>query len=176
MADRMLAEFASADAAAAVIRQLRDQGYRAIEAYMPFPSHEIEDALGARRSPLPVAIFIIAISAAAAAYLLQWLTTAYLYPLVVGNRPPHFPLAFLIITFEMGILAAGLTAFFGTLGLGRLVKLVDDVQGTSGFESVTRDAFWVEVSMTDDQFDLQRTPQLLSDGGALQIERAGGLR
>ncbi len=173
MADRLLAEYATQDAAAAVIRQLREQGYRRIEAYLPFPSHEIEDALGQRRSSLPVAIFLIAISAA---YLLQWLTNAYLYPLVVGNRPPHFPLPYLIITFEMGILAAGLTCFFGTLGLGRLVRLIDDVQGTAGFESVTRDAFWVEVSMRDDQFDLQRTQQLLSDGGALRIERAGGLQ
>jgi hypothetical protein len=176
MADRLLAEFATADAAAAVIRQLREQNYRAIEAYLPFPSHEVEDALGARPSRLPIAIFTIAISGAAAAYLLEWLTTAFLYPLVVGGRPPHFPLAYLIITFEMGILSAGLTAFFGTLGLGRLFRLVDDVQGTPGFESVTRDAFWVEVSMTDDQFDVHRTPELLSDGGALRIERAGGLK
>ena len=176
MADRLLVEFATPDAAAAMIRRLRDEGYRRIEAYLPFPSHEIEDALGARPSRLPIAIFIIAICGAGGAYLLQWLTNAYLYPLVVGSRPPHFPLPFLIITFEMGILAAGLTAFFGTLGLGRLVRLVDDVQGTAGFESVTRDAFWVEISMDDDEFDLQRTQQLLSDGGALRIERAGGLR
>lgn len=175
MADRLLAEFATEDAAAAVIRQLRDQGYRLIEAYLPFPSHSIEDALGARRSPLPLVIFTIAIATAAGAYLLQWLTNAYLYPLVVGNRPPHFALPFLIITFEMGILAAGLTAFFGTLGFGRLVRLVDDVQGTPGFDSVTRDGFWVEVSMRDEQFELQRMFQLLSDGGALRIERAGGL-
>jgi hypothetical protein len=125
---------------------------------------------------LPFVIFGFGIGGAAAAYFLQWFLTAYLYPLVVGSRPPHFPLPFVIITFEMGVLAAGLCSFFAPLFLGRLFRLTDDVQGTPGFESVTRDRFWLEISTRDPAYDADRTRRTLSDAGALRIETPGVLR
>jgi len=170
MADRMLAEYPSEAAIVHAIHRLREDGYVDIEAYMPFGSHVVEHALDRPRSRLPIAIFVVGICAALGAYLLQWFLVAYLYPLVVGGRPPHFPLAFIIITFEMGILFSGFAAFFGTLGLGRLVRLVDGVQGTPGFDSATRDRFWLEVSMRDPAFDPERTRQVLADAGALRVE------
>ena len=176
MADRVLAEFATEEAIVDAIRRLHDDGYRRIEAYLPYPSHAVEDALGLRRSRLPLAIFVIGISGALGAYALQWFLTAYLYPLVVGSRPPHFPLAYLIITFEMGVLLAGLTAFFGTLALGRLVRLTDDVQSTPGFESVTRDRFWLEVGTGDPAYDDIRTHETLFDAGAMRIAEPEGYR
>ncbi len=173
MPDRLLAEFDSEAAAAAAIRRLHHDGCRRVEAYMPFPSHEIDAALGERRSRLPWMIFVAGVCGAGGAYFLQWLLEAYLYPLVVGSRPTHFPLAFVIITFEMGVLAAGVFAFVGTLWLGRLVRLTDEVQGTAGFESVTRDRFWVEVSMRDPAYDEQVTPRTLRELGALRVESGG---
>ena len=95
---------------------------------------------------------------------------------IVGGRPPHFPLAFVIITFEMGVLFAGLSAFFGTLVLGRLVRLLDEVQGTPGFDSATRDRFWLEVSARDPAYDAGGTRRLLSETGALRIEAPEVLR
>src|SRR4051794_5173898 len=121
MAERMLSEFADETAIIVAIRRLQDAGFRRLETYMPFPSHLVEEALGHPRSRLPIAIFFFGICGAGAAYFLQWLLDAYLYPLDVGGRPPHFPLVFVIITFEMGVLAASLCAFFGTLVLGKLV-------------------------------------------------------
>ncbi len=171
MADRMLAEFPTEGALATAIRVLRGHGYRALDAYLPFPSHHVEEALARPPSRLPIAIFIIGIGAAIGAYSLQWLLDAYLYPLVTGGRPPHFPLAFIIITFEMGVLFASFAAYFGTLIVGRLVRLRDEVQGTPGFESVTRDRFWIEVATSDGAFHDERTPALLLDLGATRIER-----
>jgi len=174
MADRLLAEFADEAAIIAAIRRLRDEGYGRLEVYMPFSSHEVEDALvgatGAHRSRLPLAIFLFGIGGAGAAYFLQWLLVAYLYPLDTGGRPPHFPLAFVIITFEMGVLVASLCAFFGTLILGRLVRLTDDVQGTPGFQSVTGDRFWLEVPAQSAADEPERTRQALIDAGASRVE------
>jgi hypothetical protein len=177
MPDRMLAEYADEDAIAAAIRALHGEGYRRLEAYLPFPSHVVEDALGHPRSRLPFAIFGCGLCGAGGAYFLQWLLVGYLYPLDAGGRPPHFPLAFVIIAFEMGVLLAGLAAFFGTLVLGRLVRLTDEVQGTPGFESVTRDRFWLEVSLGDPAAgDPDRTRAALVACGAHRVELAGGAR
>jgi Protein of unknown function (DUF3341) len=170
MADRLLAEFEDEAAIIGAIRRLREEGYPRLEVYLPFPSHEVEESLGARRSRLPLAIFVCGICGAGGAYFLQWLLVGYLYPLEVGGRPPHFPLAFVIITFEMGVLAASLCAFFGTLILGRLVRLTDDVQATPGFGSATRDRFWLEVSTPDPAHGPERARELLGDAGALRVE------
>src|SRR5688500_3039859 len=87
MPDRMLAEYATEDEAVAAIHRLHAEGYRRIEAYAPFPSHEIDDALGHHPSHLPFAVFAVGILATLGAYSLQWLLVGYLYPLVVGGRP-----------------------------------------------------------------------------------------
>lgn len=173
MPDRMLAEYADEDALIAALRRMREKGYRRIEVYMPFPSHHVEDALEMPRSRLGFAIGIVGLTAAGCAYALQWLLVGHLYPLVVGARPPHFPLAFVLITFEMGVLFAGFASFFGVLGLGRLVRLTDAVQDTPGFESVTKDKFWLEVLATDPEFDVERTQADFRDAGALRVEVPG---
>ncbi len=176
MPERMLGEFEDEHAIVAAIRRLRDEGYRRLEAYMPFPSHEVDDALGGDRSRLPLVIFGFGIGGAGTAYFLQYLLDGYLYPLDAGGRQPHFPLAFVIITFEMGVLAASLCAYFGPLILGRLFRLTDDVQGTPGFESVTRDRFWLEVSAGDPAYEPERTRRTLMECGALRIELPEGPR
>src|SRR5262245_2741035 len=111
MADRLLAEFATSGDLCAAIRRLQARGHRRLEAYTPIPVEEVEEALGRNSSRLPVVIFAAGMTGAVFTYLLQWFLVAHLYPLDVGGRPPHFPLAFIVISFEMGILAASLTAF-----------------------------------------------------------------
>jgi hypothetical protein len=170
MAERLLAEFEDEHATVAALGRLHDAGFRELEVYMPFPSIEVERALARPRSRLPLTIFLFGIAGAAGAYFLQWFLVGFLYPLDVGGRPPHFPLAFVIITFEMTVLAASLTAFVGTLVKGRLVRLTDDVQNTPGFESVTRDRFWIELVLDTPAHDPDRTRALLTACGALRIE------
>ncbi|NVB81802.1 MAG: DUF3341 domain-containing protein [Kofleriaceae bacterium] len=170
MPDRILAEFPNEDAIVSAIERLRRDGFAKLEAYMPFPSHEVEAALGRRPSRLPWAIFLVGGSAAVGAYLLQWYLVGYLYPLVVGSRPPHFPLAFIIITFEMGILFSGFASFFGPLVLGRLFRLNDEVQNTPGFVSATRDSFWLEIRTSDPAYRDEDTRKLLTEAGATRVE------
>lgn len=170
MAERVLAEFAGPAELAAALRGLRERGYRRLDAFLPFHAPEVEEALDARPSRLPRVVFAGGIAAAAGAYLLQWILVAHFYPLDVGGRPPHFPLAFLIITFEMGVLFAAFTAVAAVLQRGRLVRLADEVQGTPGFESATRDRFWLEVAADDPLFDLDRTRADLIELGALRVE------
>lgn len=169
MAERMIGELASEHELVAAIHGMRERGYRDVDAYVPYLSHEVSDALEMPGSPMPWAVLIAGLSGAGGAYFLQWLLTAYLYPLNVGGRPPHFPLAYVLITFEMGVLIASLTAFFGVLVGGRLVRLVDGVQGLDGFRSASRDGFWIEVRVRERAEDLSRCRQALTDLGARRI-------
>jgi hypothetical protein len=165
---RLLAEYAEPDQLLDAIDGLRTEGYEEIEAYTPYPVHGIDRVLGARRSRLPIAVFVLGLSGAGAAYALQWLLNAYLYPLNVGGRPPHFPLSFVPITFEMGVLAAALTASFGVVWLGSLFRPWHPVFEAPGIESATLDHFWLEVVTGDPD----ETRRLLERGGALRVVAA----
>ncbi|HEY8943403.1 MAG TPA: DUF3341 domain-containing protein [Polyangiaceae bacterium] len=174
MAEMVLAEFDSAERLAAAVRSLRERGYEHLEAHTPYSTEEVRRALGTTRSRLPRVIFLAGVFGAGGAYFLQWLTVAYLYPLDVGGRPPHFPLAFVPITFEMGVLLAAFTAFFGTLFAGRLLKLWDPVFEVEGFESASIDRFWLRVDRADEELDRSALHSALSELGALRVAVVGG--
>lgn len=166
----LLIEFDTPDALAQAARRLRERGLTDLDAYVPYSTEQVREALGIPRSRLPVAVLCAALSGAGAAYWLEWYTTARLYPLDVGGRPPHMPLAFVPITFEMGVLLASFTAFFGVLVLGRLVKLWDPVFEVEGFETSSVDRFWLRVDGTDPRFDPERTREELARFRPLRVE------
>jgi hypothetical protein len=145
MKTSLLVEFADAGALAGAARTLRRRPELTLDAYTPYSSEEVREALALPPSRLPPIVFAAACLGAGAAYWLQWFTTAYLYPVNVGGRPPHMPLAFVPISFEMGVLAAALTAFAGVLAFGKLIKLWDPVFEVPGFEAASVDRFWLRV-------------------------------
>jgi hypothetical protein len=173
MREGLLAEFTEPGQLVAAMHAMREHGYQHLDAYTPYPLPETELAAGLRRSRLPVLVFVIAISAAAGAYSLQWYLNAYLYPIDVGGRPPHMPLPYLIITFEMGILFAALTAFFGVLAYARATRLWDPVFEVVGFERASIDRFFLEVDRRDPLFDDSGTTAHLQELGALRVIHFG---
>lgn len=158
----LLTEFGSPEDLALAARHLRAQGERRLDAYTPYSTEAVREALELEPSPLSRLVFVGAVLGAAGAYFLEWYTTAHLYPLNVGGRPPHMPLPFVPIAFEMGVLLAAFTAFFGVLVGGRLLKLWDPVFEVPGFESVSVDRFWLRVDESDSAFDPVRLQQELS--------------
>ncbi|MBV8756519.1 MAG: DUF3341 domain-containing protein [Deltaproteobacteria bacterium] len=143
------AEFADEPALLAAIRRARARGLSQLEVYSPVPSEQIDAALGKPRSRLAVACGLGALAGALGAYALQWYLVAYLYPIDLGGRPPHMPLAYLIITIEMGFLVGALAVFVGFLIAARLVRLWDPISDVPGIESATRDKFWLAIDGDD---------------------------
>jgi len=168
---RWYAEFTDPGALAGAIAQVRTWGAARLEAYTPYPAPEVERALGAPPSRLSIAVLAAGLGAAAGAYGLQWLLNAYLYPLDVGGRPPHFPLAYVPITFEMGVLFAALTAFASVLVRGRLLRPWHPVFEIEGIESATETRCWLEIEPPAGA-DPNQLVAVLGEAGALSIHRA----
>jgi hypothetical protein len=154
---RVLAEFSDAAALAAAISQLRARGYRELDAYTPYSTEEVREALAWQRSRLSWLVLLGALLGGAGAYLLQWYLVAFLYPLNVGGRPPHMPLAFVPISFEMAVLGGAVAAFLSVLVGGRLLRWWDPVFEAEGFETASVDRFWLEVRDADPRFDATET-------------------
>lgn len=165
------AEFEEPELLVQALAAVRQWGPARVEAYTPYPVAAIERALDAPPSRLPYAIFAGGMGGAAGAYGLQWLLNAYLYPLDVGGRPPHFPLSYVPITFEMGVLFASLTAFFGVLFAGRLLQLWTPEREVDGIESATKTSFWLVVMTDAPTADLERLGTLLVQHGARVVRR-----
>jgi hypothetical protein len=155
-----MAEFETADAMVAAVKRLQAAGYTTLDMYTPYPIHGSDELLKLKRSPVPYIVFTAGMCGAAGAYGLQWFLNAFLYPLNVGGRPPHAGPAFIIVTFEMGVLFAALTAFAIVFVLAGLPRLWHPIFEIEGFERASIDRFWISVESDDPKYGAQTRADL----------------
>lgn len=171
MTNAVVAEWETPEDLLRVARAVRERGYLRLDAYTPFPVHGLSEALGQTRSKLTWIVFPFSACGLLGAYLLQWWCNAVDYPINVGGRPPNAILAFIIICFELTVLATGLAAFFTTFVLARLPHLTHPVFDVTGFERASIDRFWLAVDAEDAKFDEEGTVRLLEELGAKTVAR-----
>jgi hypothetical protein len=149
----VIAEFSSVGDLVAGIEATRERGYRHIDAYTPFPSHEVIHALHLPPSRLPWIVLAGGIFGLVGGYFLQWYAHVVDYPINIGGRPLHSWPYMVPITFECTILGAALAAVFGMLALNRLPTPYHPLFNDSRFALASRDAFFLCVEATDPKFD-----------------------
>lgn len=165
----LLASFDGAEPLLGAVRELRARGYRCLDAYTPFPVEGLPQALGLRRSRMPLVMLAGGLVGGVGAYLLQWWTAVVDYPINVGGRPLHAWPAFIPVTFEMTILfaaLAGVAALFLRCGLPRLHHPLFDIPD---FTLATRNRFFLAIEAQDGCFDRHRTARTLRELGALRV-------
>lgn len=150
MVASVIARFESAAALTSAIKAARAAGYSRIDAYAPFPAPEVISALGVRERLVPVAALIAGVLVAAGAYFMQWYSAVISYPYVVAGKPLHSWPAFLVIPFELGILAAVITAVAVMLIGNRLPKPHHPVFDWPEFDRASSDGFFLLVEYDDD--------------------------
>src|SRR5213082_2570186 len=104
----------------ATTRQAYEAGYRCMDAYSPFPVEGLAEALGRRRTAIPLIVLVGGVLGGSGGYFMQWYAMARDYPLNVAGRPLHSWPAFIPITFELTILTAALCALAGMIILNKL--------------------------------------------------------
>lgn len=170
---RLLAEFASPEAMAQALADLRTAGYRELETYTPFEMPRTTPALGLRRPRLPWIVAIGGLAGGVVAYWIQWFANSWSYPLNVGGRPVHPVPAFIPATFEGTVLVAALVAFFGLFISLRLPALWHPVFEIDGFERATVDRFWIEVGAVQSELDAHEMRRIVGEAGALRVVPLG---
>src|SRR5579871_1524386 len=117
MTNRLYGVVAEFDNPSELVRAAREKGYRKLDAYTPFPVEELTDALHLHKNRLPLIVLIGGILGGLSGYLLQYYVTVVYFPINIAGRPLHSWPAYIIITFELTILFAALSAVFGLLAL-----------------------------------------------------------
>ena len=141
----VMAAFGTPDALLAAVRALRERQIGPLEAYTPASVEGLADALGCRRSRLPLLALLGGVAGGAGGYLMQWYSAVIAYPIHVGGRPLHSWPLFIPVTFELTILGAVLATVVGMLAANGLPRLRHPIFGAPGFDLATRDRYFLCV-------------------------------
>ena len=162
----LLAEFSSSQDLIRAIDHARGLGYSKLEAYTPMPIHAVTEALG-HKNRLPLVVLCGGVLGAVGGYLMQYWISVHAYPLNVGGRPLNSWPSFMIVTFEMTILCAALSAVLGMLALNGLPRPHHPVFAVPGFELASRNRFFLLVPHYDPLFDRKRVREMLDESNPL---------
>ena len=158
----LMAEFDDPTALVVATGRARDEGYRRMDAYSPFPIEELHGALGTPPSRLPLIVLIGGLFGCLSGYGLQYWVSVIAYPVNVGGKPWHSWPAFIPVTFECTILAAALSCVFGMLALNGLPMPYHPVFNVPRFALASRDRFFLCIKAHDPMFDLELTKKFLA--------------
>jgi hypothetical protein len=163
----LVATFADSHRLLAAVRAVREANVRIHDVYAPYPVHDLDHAMGLRRSRLPLVTLVAGASALAFAVFFQFYTTVLDWPLNVGGKPDNSSLAFVPISFELTVLIGGLSTFAALLLRTRLFPGKRERLPVPG---VTNDTLALVVRPADNRFELARARSLLQFWGANEIE------
>ena len=165
----ILAEFDTPEAILEAARRVRDEGYRSVEAYSPFPVHGLARTLGFRQRALPLIVLAGGVIGGLTGFGMQYWSAVSYYPMNIGGRPDNSWPAFIPVTFEMTILGAALFAVLGMLALNGLPMPYHPVFHVPEFKLASRDRFFILVLERDPLFDPERTRLFLEGLAPLSV-------
>ena len=157
----VMAEFDSPTALVNAARAARDKGYRKLDAYSPFPIGELSDVLDLHKNRLPLIVLAGGILGGMVGYLMQYYVTVWDFPINIGGRPLHSWPAYIVITFEMTILLAAISAVMGLLALCGLPMFYHPAFNVPRFALASRNRFFLSIEATDPLFDARATSEFL---------------
>jgi hypothetical protein len=166
----LLAEFASADRLLEAVKRTQSEGFRAIDAFSPYPVEGMADVLKLGRDRR---IGWITIAGGLFGFLGMIGVQLYVnadYPIEVGNRPLIAWPAFFVVDFELMILCAVLFAVIGMFLIIGLPKLYHPLFGVPRFGLASEDRFFLYIDASDPKFEPDETRTFLGKLGAWTIE------
>jgi hypothetical protein len=157
----LMAEFETPGTLVSAAERARLAGYRQMDAYSPIPIHELDEALGLRRTRLPMLVLAGGIIGGLSGYALEYWSQTMAYPMNVGGRPYHSWPHFIPVAFETTVLGAALSAFVGMWALNKLPMPYHPVFNVPAFARASKDRFFLCIEATDPRFDRQATQRFL---------------
>jgi hypothetical protein len=153
----LMAEFDSVTDVVKAAEQVRDAGFVKTDAFSPFPIHEMDEALGIKRSVLPFLIFAGGVMGCLGGLALVYWTHSIEYPINVAGRPHFSFAAFIPPMYELTILLSSFTAVFGMLLLNGLPQPYHPVFNVPRFSLAMREKFFLLIEAADEKFNYEDT-------------------
>ena len=165
----VLAEFANPADVIHACEKIRDAGYQDWDMHTPFPIHGMEEAIGIKRTKLPLIAACVGLTAASLGFCMQYFMNID-YKMVVQGKPYTAWEPFVPITFELGILFTAFTCIIGMLALNGLPRHHHALFSSQKFLDCSDDKFFIAIESVDPKFDPKLTRELLRNSGATSVD------
>lgn len=165
----IMAEFDEPQRLLDAARRAREEGYRCMEAYTPFPVEGLSKVIGVRRLWVPLIVLIGGICGGLGGFFMQYYAAALHYPLNIGGRPLWSWPAFIPITFELTVLCAALSGAFGMLAINGLPQPSHPVFNVEQFGLATQTKFFLCIEAADPKFSIEETREFLESLNAREV-------
>ena len=166
----LMAEFADPTSLVAAAKRTHAEGYRKVDAFTPFPMHELFDALEINDTKLQKVVLGAGILGAFAGFGLCYWTQVIAYPLNIGGRPFNSWPSFIPVTFELTILFAAAATVLSMILMNGLPMPYHPVFNVRRFaERASQDGLFLAIEAEDPKFDRERTRAFLQSLGAREV-------
>jgi len=157
----VMAEFDTTEQLVEAAAKARAAGYEYVNAYTPFPVEGLPEALGFRRSNVPLITLIGGLLGGTGGFFMQYWMAAISYPQNIGGRPLNSWPAFIPVTFELTVLGAAAFAVLGMLALNKLPQPHHPVFNAPRFALASNNRFFLCIEARDPKFDRVQASQFL---------------
>lgn len=165
----LMAEFNTVEVLIKATRRAREEGYRCMDAYTPFPVEELGDLLNARSAWIPLIVLGGGVTGLLVGFAMQYWMNGIDYPYDVGGRPLLSLPAFVPVSFELTILLASLAAVLGMLAMNGLPMPYHPVFNVARFARASQDRFFLVIESRDPFFKYDKTRRFLQGLGASEV-------
>jgi hypothetical protein len=166
----LMAEFPDPTALVQAVRRTRAEGYRRMDAFSPYPIHELFEVLELDDKRLPFLVLLGGIAGCIAGFGLCYWVSVIAYPLNIGGRPYNSWPSFIPVTFEVTILLAALTTVLALIVLNGLPMPYHPVFNVKRFaEHASQDGLFLAIEADDPKFDINNTREFLQGLGAREV-------
>lgn len=148
------------------VEDTREKGIKIHEVYSPFPVHGLDDALGYKRSRIPIAAFMFGLTGTSLALLMQIWMLGFDWPMIIGGKdhaslPPFIP-----VTFEMTVLLAA----HGMVLTFLIVSNLKPYKWPRQFDlRSTDDKHVMAVDLATNKLSKEEISRILKDNGASEV-------
>lgn len=165
----LLAEFATQQELVDAARRVREQGYRRIDAYSPYPIESLPKVLEIRTHTIGWLSLLGGLfgffGTLAVQVLINWN-----YPIDVGGRPILAWPAFAVVDFELMVLFSVIFPVVGMLYLNGLPRIHHPLFGTPRFSLASDDRFFLFIEAADPKFEPDHTRAFLASLGPATVQ------
>ena len=165
----LMGEFETPEQLLSAAKKAREAGYKRVDAYTPFPIEGLAEAIGTRRSWVPLITLIGGLGGGLTAFGLQYWVAVITYPMNIGGRSLNSWPAFIPVTFELTVLGASIFAVVGMLALNKLPQPYHPVFNVDRFAAASTDRFFLCIEARDPKFNLGETARFLQGVNAQHV-------
>jgi hypothetical protein len=148
------------------VEGIRSKGVKIHEVFTPFPVHGLDEALGYRRSRLPIAAFLFGMTGTIIALTMQIWMLGFDWPMIIGGKnfislPPFIP-----VTFELTVLLSAL----GMVGTFMIVSDMKPYKWPRQFDlRSTDDKHVMAVDLAANKLSKDEISSILKANGASEV-------